>query len=162
MKTKTSVEAIVLLHNIRSVHNVGAIFRTADAVGVSGVVLSGYTPTPVDRFGRVRKDFSKTALGAENTIPWRTLKEPLREIARLRAEGFFAVAIEQGLGSVHYRKIKLKSKMLFILGNEVRGLSSSILKQSDAVAEIPMRGNKESLNVSVAAGIALYGILDQD
>ena len=161
VKTKTSTEAVLLLHNIRSVHNVGSIFRTADAIGISGIVLSGYTPAPVDRFGKPRKDFSKTALGAEHSISWRKLKDPLKEIARLRSEGFFAVAIEQGRRSVHYRKIKLKRKMLFILGNEVRGLSDAILKHSDAIAEIPMRGKKESLNVSVAAGIALYGILDQ-
>lgn len=80
---------------------------------------------------------------------------------RRRAEGFYTVAIEQGRGSFHYLKIPQRPQMLFVLGNEVRGLSPALLKKCDAVAEIPMRGTKESLNVAVAAGVALYGILER-
>ena len=161
-------EIAVLLHNIRSAHNVGSIFRTADAAGVSKVYLTGHTPTPLDRFGRVRKDIAKTALGAEKYIPWEHHAAPIRLISRLKKEGWNVVGIEQSPQAIDYRKIsagggsssggRVKKPTLFILGNEVNGIPKSTLKICDVVVEIPMHGKKESLNVSVAAGIILFQV----
>ena len=148
----------VLLHNIRSAHNVGSIFRTADAAGVSKVFLSGYTPCPVDRFDRVQKEIAKTALGAEKFLEWEYKKSPVPIIALLKKEGWHVVSVEQHAKSTDYRKFKLKKPTLFILGNEVSGVPKALLDKSDAVLEIPMRGKKESLNVSVAAGIVLFSV----
>ena len=151
-------EIAVLLHNVRSAHNVGSIFRTADAAGVSKIYLTGHTSTPLDRFGRVRKDIAKTALGAEKYIPWEHHALPVRLIAKLKREGWHIVAVEQAADSIDYRKFKIKKPTLFILGNEVKGVSKNILKICDAIVEIPMRGYKESLNVSVATGIILFSV----
>jgi tRNA G18 (ribose-2'-O)-methylase SpoU len=148
----------VLLHNIRSVHNVGSVFRTSDAAGVSNVFLSGYTPTPVDRFGYARKDLSKVALGAEKTVPWEYEKNAFRIIAKLRAEGWQIVGVEQDKHSIDYRKFRADKPTLFVLGNEVRGISPALRNKCDRLIEIPMQGKKESLNVSVAAGIILFSV----
>ena len=151
----------VLLHNIRSVHNVGSIFRTADAAGVSNIILSGYTPTPLDRFGRDRKDFSKVSLGAEKTISWKYISSATAAIRTLKKEAYTLIAIEQDPGAtpLFTWKPARNKKCAILLGNEVRGISKSLLKYADHILEIPMRGKKESLNVSVAAGIALFAIL---
>lgn len=153
------MKAYVILHNVRSVHNVGSIFRTADAAGVSKIFLTGHTPTPHDRFGRERKDLAKVALGAEKSVDWEYQKTTPALIKKLHKEGVYVVAIEQSKGSVNYKKIHPKKVMAFVYGNEVEGIPASILKMCDAVAEIPMAGKKESLNVSVSAGITLFGIL---
>lgn len=150
----------IILHDIRSTHNVGSVFRTSDAAGVSHVYLSGYTPTPVDEYGRDRKDISKVALGAEKTVPWSYEKSVVRLIAKLKKEGFTVVALEQDPKSQDYKKIKLPKKFALILGNEVDGISPALLKKCDLIAEIPMKGQKESLNVSVAAGIAIFRLLN--
>jgi len=162
MKTrKQKKEVALLLHNIRSVHNVGAIFRTADAVGVTKIYLSGYTPTPSDRLGRKRGDLAKAALGAEGFVAWEYKKNPVSIISKLTGERYFVVAVEQGKGAIDYKKVKpSSSKILFIFGNEVVGIAPALQKMADVVATIPMKGEKESLNVSVAAGIALYRILE--
>ncbi len=152
-------EAVLILHNIRSVHNVGSIFRTADAAGVSKIYLTGYTPTPLDRFGRKRKDITKTALGAEDSVPWEAIKNPQALMKRLRVEGFSIVAVEQSPDAIDYKKLKPIFPAAFLFGNEVRGLSSALLRKCDTVAEVPMRGRKESLNVSVAAGVILFQLL---
>lgn len=136
----------------------GAIFRTADAAGVSRLCLSGYTPTPTDRFGRVQKDIAKAALGAEEFVPWEYEKNPMRLIARLKREGWHIVGVEQDARARDYRAYKPRANTLFIFGNEVRGLSPALRAACDALVEIPMRGKKESLNVSVAAGIILFSI----
>lgn len=151
-------EIAVLLHNIRSTHNVGSIFRTADAAGVSRVFLSGYTPCPTDRFERVQKDIAKTALGAEKTVAWEYHKMP-KMITRLKRAGWRIVGVEQDTRSQDYRSFALTQPTLFIFGNEVKGLSSSLRKVCDELIEIPMRGTKESLNVSVATGIVLFSVL---
>lgn len=148
----------VLLHNIRSTHNVGSVFRTADAAGVSRVYLTGYTPTPTDRFGRARKDIAKTALGAEQFLPWEHYASPSRLISKLKKGGWYIVGVEQDTQARDYRRFKLKGKTLFILGNEVAGISKDIRKRCDSLIEIPMHGRKESLNVSVAAGIILFHV----
>jgi tRNA G18 (ribose-2'-O)-methylase SpoU len=151
--------AVVVLHNIRSTHNVGSIFRTADAAGVSKIYLTGYTPAPLDRFGRSQKDIAKTALGAERSVTWEQAKDPFPVITRLKEEDFQVIAVEQAKDSADYRRLRPKAKVAFLFGNEVRGLSKALLAQCDAIAEIPMAGKKESLNVSVAAGVALFRML---
>ncbi len=154
-------EVYVILHNIRSIHNVGSIFRTSDAVGVSKIFLTGYTPTPHDRFGRVRGDVAKVALGAEKSVAWEYCKSPMALIKRLRAQGVQVVAIEQSSRAVSYRKVKIKLPSAFLYGNEVEGVLPAILRECDVVAEIPMSGRKESLNVSVSAGITLFAMLNK-
>jgi 23S rRNA (guanosine2251-2'-O)-methyltransferase len=148
----------LILHNIRSVHNVGSIFRTADAVGVSKIILSGYTPLPTDRFGNRRKDFAKVSLGAEKTVAWEQTKSLAAAIKKLCKVNFYIVAVEQDKNSTPLFKFKSpkNKELVLVLGNEVRGLSKPALALCDAIVEIPMRGKKESLNVSVAAGIAMY------
>jgi tRNA G18 (ribose-2'-O)-methylase SpoU len=157
---KKEHENILILHNIRSVENVGAMFRTADAAGIDKIYLTGITPAPIDRFGRKRKDLAKSALGAEEFVKWEQKKSLPRLLRILQRDGFQVIAIEQDERSVDYKKVKLKSKNAFILGAEVTGIPKSILKKCDIIAEIPMRGKKESLNVSVALGVALFRILD--
>ena len=147
-----------MLHNIRSVYNVGSIFRTADAAGVEKIILCGYTPTPVDRFGNPRKDLAKVALGAEKTIPWVQVKTLAAAIKQLKKDGYFVAAVEQDKNSTPLFAYKSPKKLALVLGNEVRGLPKQSLKLCDVVLEIPMRGKKESLNVSVAAGIAMFAL----
>lgn len=149
-------EIAVLLHNVRSTHNVGSIFRTADATGVTRVLLSGYTPAPVDRFGREQKDIAKTALGAHRSLPWEQSASPAALISKLKRAGWRIVGVEQDKRSIDYRRFHTKKKTLFIFGNEVRGLSSALRLKCDELIEIPIYGAKESLNVSVAAGIILF------
>lgn len=156
MKNKVAV----LLHNIRSTHNVGSIFRTADAAGVSHIYLSGYTPTPTDRFGRARKDIAKTALGAEKTVPWARSPSASSLVEELKKEGWKIIGIEQDARSRDYRSFSMQAPTLFIFGNEVRGLSAPLRGLCDELLEIPMHGKKESLNVSVAAGIILFLVRD--
>jgi tRNA G18 (ribose-2'-O)-methylase SpoU len=128
---------------------------------VSKIYLSGYTPTPLDRFGIMRKDFAKSALGAEKTMSWEYSKSPLKVINKLKDEKFKVIAVEQDKKSVDYKKAKIGSKNLIILGNEVSGVSKNLLLLSDVIVEIPMRGKKESLNVSVSAGIVLFRLFDK-
>ncbi len=150
---------ILILHNIRSVENVGAMFRTADAAGISKIYLSGYTPTPLDRFGRKRGDMVKSALGAEEFVSWEYKKSILPLITTLKKEGFQIIGIEQNKDSLDYRRVKTKHKNAFLMGTETTGIPENILKHCDKIAEIPMHGKKESLNVSVALGIVLFRIL---
>lgn len=153
-------ENILILHDIRSAQNVGAMFRTADAAGVSKIYLTGYTPTPIDKFGRKRKDIAKAALGAEETMSWEEIKNISSLFKKLKKEKFLIVAIEQDKNSVDYKKVKLGGKNAFLMGTEVSGIPQNILKKCDVVAEIPMKGEKESLNVSVACGVALFRCLN--
>jgi len=146
----------LLLHNIRSIHNVGAIFRTADAIGVSKIYLSGYTALPIDRFGRMRQDLAKASLGAEKTVPWESAKDINELINKLKKEKFKIIALEQDIRSIDYKKVEVIENNLIIVGNEVDGIEKEILDQCDEIIEIPMMGKKESLNVSVATGIVLY------
>ncbi len=157
---KSPRENILILDNIRSTHNVGAIFRTADAAGISKIYLIGITPTPLDRFDRPRPDIAKASLGAEKTISWEYVKTIKPLITKLKKSGFQIIAIEQDSNAVDYKKVKPTNKNVFVVGNEVDGISKSVLKQCDIVAELPMKGKKESLNVSVTTGIALFRILN--
>ena len=153
------LENVLIIHNIRSVTNVGAMFRTADAAGINKIYLTGYTPTPLDRFGRIRKDMAKSALGAEDYVKWEYKKSLPVILRSLRWENFYIIGLEQDKKSVDYKKIKLKNKNAFIVGTEVSGITKSILNRCDIIAEIPMKGKKESLNVSVAFGVALFRML---
>jgi len=149
---------VLILPDIRSAINVGAIFRTADAVGIDKIYLTGFTPRPTDKFGRIQKDIAKSALGAEGWIPWEYFVDLEKLLLKLKKDGFQIIAIEQDEKSVDYRKIKAKDKTAIILGGEVKGLSKEILNKCDVVAEIKMYGKKESLNVSVACGVVLFQI----
>ncbi len=151
----------ILLENIRSVHNVGSIFRTADARGVKKIYLCGNTPCPLDRFGNKRKDFHKVALGAEESVEWEYLKDS-KEVLGLLEKDCEVISVEQDKNSVSLYDFKPQKKnQLYVLGNEVDGVSDEILKNSDAILEIPMFGEKESLNVSVTAGIVLFSNMKQ-
>ncbi len=150
----------IIIDNIRSKQNVGSIFRTADALRVSKIYLCGTTPCPLDRFGREVGEISKTALGAEKNIKWEYSKTTNSVINKLKKDGVKIVAIEQAKNSVDYKKVKIKDNVAFVLGNEVNGINKNTLKLCDVVAEIPMKGGKESLNVSVACGVALFRILN--
>lgn len=156
----TQKQVYLIIDNIRSNHNVGSIFRTADALGISKIYLCGTTPSPLDRFGRIVGEITKTALGAEKNIKWEYSKLTNSVIKKLKKDGIKIVAIEQAKNSVDYKKVKIKNNIAFILGNEVDGINKNTLKLCDIVAEISMRGGKESLNVSVACGVALFRILN--
>ena len=168
-------EIVVLLHDIRSLHNVGSIFRTADAAGVLKIYLSGITPAPMDRFGKIRPQLAKVSLGAEKSVPWESVKssEEVMLIKKLKKDGYKILSVEQSKRSVPYFKFKSVGKIALIMGSEVSGLPKNILKISDKILEIPMRGamvrdahhpkrigvGKESLNVAVAFGIVVFEFL---
>ncbi len=157
---KKEIKSILILPDIRSAINIGAIFRTADAVGIDKIYLTGFTPRPTDKFGRIQKDISKSALGAETWIPWEYKKTLIPLINSLKKSGYTIIAIEQDKRALDYRKVPTQQgKVAIIMGPEVTGLPKKILDKSDIIAEIPMNGKKESLNVSVACGVALFRIL---
>lgn len=148
-------EIVLVLSNIRSLHNVGSFFRTADAFGIAKIYLCGITGTPDSLSG---DKISKVALQAEKYIPWEHSKTTANILKRLKKDGFQIVALEQDKNSIELRKARFREKVALVVGNEVKGVSKSILKNTDLIVEIPMHGQKESLNVSVAGGIALYQI----
>ena len=158
------ISLTLVLYNIRSVHNVGSFFRTADGAGVKKIIIIGHTPTPIDRFGRQRTDMHKVALGAELLVPWEYFKTWEEAYSLLRANGAKIIAVEQDTRSILYtepagRQTKeCMDKVAIILGPEVEGLPEEILSNADTIVEIPMYGQKESLNVAVAGGIVMYGI----
>lgn len=156
------MQCALILHNIRSIYNVGSLFRTADAAGVIRIYLTGYTPAPIDRFGRQRSDLSKVSLGAEKTVSWKHAARLPPVIRNLKKEGYTILALEQDAHSANLFNFTMPDsvqKIALLAGNEVRGLSLQTLQSADHILEIPMRGKKESLNVSVAAGIALFALL---
>ena len=152
---------VPILYNIRSTYNVGAIFRTAACAGIEKLYLTGYTPTPTDRFGRARSDIAKVALGAENLVAWTHVEDINELIADLKKDGMKVVAVEQDAHAQDYRDYALHGPTALILGEEVQGIPKDILRQCDDIVEIPLKGTKESLNVSVAAGIALFRLTEQ-
>ncbi len=151
-------EIFLILHNIRSLYNVGSVFRTADAAGVTGIFLTGYTPTPIDRFGKIRPEIHKTALGAEKFVEWKHYKNVSALVKNLKKEKIYLAGVEQTPKAIDYKKFRPRFPLALIFGNEVRGISSAILKKCDKIIEIPMLGKKESLNVSVAAGVILFSL----
>ncbi len=132
------------------------MFRTADAAGVSKVYLTGYTPSPIDRFKRPQKEIAKTALGAELTMPWEVHASIDEVIHALQESGVCVVALEQNPAAIDFRTLQVTQKMALVVGNEVDGVDADTLALCDHIVHIPMYGTKESLNVSVAAGIALF------
>ncbi len=154
---------LVILHNIRSLYNVGSVFRTADAAGVEKIYLYGITPAPIDSFGRPRRQLTKVSLAAEKYIEWELVKNTARLIDKLKRDGYKIFAVEQSKKSIPYYKIPksyiLNSKLCLILGSEIKGLPVSILNRADKILEIPMRGKKESLNVVVAFGIVIFHLI---
>ena len=146
----------LILLDIRSAHNVGSIFRTADAAGVEKIYLVGVTPAPIDRFGRPRKDIAKTALGAERVVKWEVVPDIHPLFEKLRAEGVRIVAVEQDARARDYKGLSPSGDVAFIFGNEVDGVSKEVLDTCDDIIEIPMHGKKESLNVSVSVGVILF------
>ncbi len=151
---------VVLLHDIRSIHNVGSILRTADGAGVEKVYLCGITPSPLNRFGEVLTDIKKTALGAEASVPWKKSESTIELIKKLRKEGYQIIALEQHKRATALFKLKPSSldvsKIALVLGAEVEGVSKEVLAKCDTIVDIPMHGAKESLNVAVAFGIAAF------
>lgn len=154
-------DMVVVLDNVRSVHNVGAIFRTADALGISKIFLCGITPLPIDRFGRERNDLHKAALGAEKAVSWEHASSTLLCVEQLKSDGYSVVCAEQAKNSIDYKTVIPKIKTVFVFGNEVEGVSQPVLSLADQIAEIKMTGIKESLNVSVTFGIMMFRMLDK-
>ncbi|MBI4094657.1 MAG: TrmH family RNA methyltransferase [Candidatus Liptonbacteria bacterium] len=154
-------DLVVILHNVRSIHNVGSIFRTAEAAGAKKIYLAGFTPSPVDRVGALRSQFRKVSLGAERTLPWEKISNVNGLMQKLREKQNYRVyAVEQTDRSKPYYELRrVPRRCALILGNEVRGIPRSVWKNADEVMDIPLQGKKESLNVSVAAGIALFHFL---
>lgn len=146
----------VIAHNIRSLYNVGSIFRTADAFGVSKIFLTGYTGTPKNPIHA--KKIGKVALGAETWLAWEYFRSPAIIINRLKKEGVIIVGLENNIKAQNLRKFKPKYPIALILGEETKGIPKSLLKLCSHIVEIPMVGQKESLNVSVAFGIAAYSL----
>jgi len=144
-----------LLDNIRSVWNVGSMFRTADAVGLEGLYLSGMTATPP------RRDMEKTALGATLTVPWDYWENPVEAIGQLQDRGISIVALEQTADAVSYLDFTFPFPHCFVVGHEVEGVSEDVLSRVESVVQIPMAGLKKSLNVSVSFGILAYEIRRQ-
>lgn len=157
-------EITLILHNIRSTYNVGAIFRTAEGFGVSRLILSGYTPYPTidndSRLPHIRDKLTnqihKTALGAETIVPFEYQETP--DLDGLKATGFRLIALEQDPNSILLSDFHPPKKIALILGEEVHGVEQTFLDKCTDIIEIPMQGKKESFNVSVAAGIALYAL----
>ncbi len=171
MKDKTDL--VLIIPNIRSAHNVGSLFRSADGAGFGFVYLVGYTSTLLDKFGRIskpQKEIAKTALGAEKIIPSEYVPELPTVIAKLKQEGYFVVGLEQDENSIKIESkeqkenlieiLKEKNKIALVVGEEVNGMTESDKLLVDMFLELPMRGEKESLNVSVAGGIAMYLIAE--
>lgn len=157
-------QIIVIAHNIRSTHNVGSIFRTAEGFGVEKIILSGYTPYPkVENDPRLphiaeklTTQIHKTALNAENLVPFEYQELP--SIEELRSQGYRIVGLEQDPRSTTLSSYSPPDKIALLLGEEVHGIEQALLALCDDIVEIPMVGKKESFNVSVATGIALYAL----
>ncbi|MES2213848.1 MAG: TrmH family RNA methyltransferase [Patescibacteria group bacterium] len=150
---------VLILDNIRSVENTASIFRTAECLGVSKIYLIGTTPAPLDRFQNKRADFAKVALGAEELVEWEYQKEILPVIKELKDQNFKILALEQHEDSKDLSSYRSADMFALIVGNEVEGVSSDALKKCDQILEIQMQGKKESMNVSVSTGIALFELL---
>lgn len=146
----------VIAHNIRSLFNVGSIFRTADAFGVEKIFLTGYTGTPA--LAKHRLKIAKVALGAQDYVPWEYHRFAISLIKQLKAANLNIIALENNVKAVKLPKFKPRFPLALVLGEERGGVNKKILALCDEVVEIPMRGKKESLNVSVAFGIAAYAL----
>jgi tRNA G18 (ribose-2'-O)-methylase SpoU len=146
---------ILLLDNIRSILNVGALFRTCDGAGFEKIVLTGFTPTPP------RKEISKTAIGAENFVAWEYYKDPRNYVDDLQKQGYKIFVLEQTPHSIDFHEIPSleNENICLILGNEIDGVQDDLIHRADYCVEIPMLGQKQSLNVATAGGICMYQFL---
>jgi tRNA G18 (ribose-2'-O)-methylase SpoU len=157
-------EIIVIAHNIRSIHNIGSIFRTCEGFGVSKIIVSGYSPYPrlandtrlPHLVEKLTDQIHKSALGAETMVPFEHMEKV--DFDSIKKSGFKIVGLEQDNRSISIDKFDRPSKIALVLGEEVYGLTDDIRDQCNELIEIPMSGKKESFNVSVAAGIALYAL----
>jgi tRNA G18 (ribose-2'-O)-methylase SpoU len=145
-------QIVLIAHNIRSLWNIGAFFRTADAFGVKHIYLTGYTAKPP------REEIHKTALGAETWIPWSFERDPLKVLKARKKEGYEIISLELTAKSEDLHSFRSNKPVCLVVGHEILGVPSEIIRASDKVVHIPMRGKKESLNVAVALGIALYQV----
>jgi len=146
---------VLVVPNIRSAHNVGAMFRTADGAGVDKIYLCGYSPVPP------HPQLDKVSLGAEKWVPFEHCQQTGKLLKKLKSQGYNIVALEQTKNSVNIYEWKPEFPLALIVGNEKTGVTKSMLKYCDEAVELPMRGRKKSLNVSVAAGIAMYYMAQQ-
>jgi tRNA G18 (ribose-2'-O)-methylase SpoU len=151
------IPVIIVMDNIRSMHNVGSVFRTADAFLMQGIYLCGYTPQPPHR------DINKTALGATETVEWKYFSTTLEAVQSLREDGYTIYAVEQVENSLPLNQVKAakEDKLALIFGNEVTGVDAAVLALCHGSIEIPQMGMKHSLNISVAAGIVLWELFKQ-
>ena len=147
---------VVICDGLRSLHNVGSVFRTADGAGIDKVYLCGITGMPDTQ--KHQRQISKVALGAQNYVKWEYVKQSWRLVEKLKKEGYQIVSLEQTSESISYTKFKPKFPLALIIGNEGKGVKKSLLSRSNKIIDIPMHGRKESLNVSVAFGIVAYWI----
>jgi tRNA G18 (ribose-2'-O)-methylase SpoU len=146
---------VVLCDDIRSLHNIGAIFRTADGAFVEKIYLCGISGKPP------RNEIRKTSLGAEESVPWEYAKDAENVVSDLKLKGYQIVALEHTDSSIDYRKADYKFPLCLIVGHEFHGVSDNIVEKADMAIDLPMRGIKQSLNVSVAFGIAVYEIINK-
>ena len=162
-------ELVLVVDNIRSTYNVGSLFRTCDCMGVTELLLCGITPHAgigaqehrlPHQIQKIQKELHKTALGAEHTVPWQYYLNTIDAVNYLKNAGFNVIALEQDAASVPLQSYKCGPKTALIVGPEVTGVSKDILNMCHTIVEIPMKGTKESLNVAVAAGIALYELTE--
>lgn len=151
-KESAKTPIVVVLDNVRSLHNVGSIFRTADAFRLGAVYLCGITSTPS------HKEIHKTALGAEDSVEWHYFNETTDAVEKLKKDGYLAIGIEQVEGSTNLNAFRPDTELKYavILGNEVRGVDQKVIDICDKCLEIPQFGTKHSFNVSVSAGIVLW------
>lgn len=155
-KAAGKTPVVVVLDNIRSMHNVGSVFRTADAFLIESIYLCGFTPKPPHR------DIQKTALGATETVHWEYVEHTVDAVNGLKNEGYMVLAVEQAEGSISLENFTWpSSKIAVVLGNEVEGVAEEVLDICDGCLEIPQLGSKHSLNISVAAGIVLWKLVEE-
>ena len=158
MPNPSSQRVVVVLDNIRSLYNTGSMFRTADACGVERLFLCGITPHP-NQGGRQQRAIAKTALGAENSVPWEHESDARAALARLVAEGYEAVVVEPSPDAIDLFEWRPKWPVCLVFGHEKDGVSADLGAQAHTVIRIPMLGQKRSLNVATAAGVVLYELV---
>jgi len=158
---------VLIIHDVRSSHNVGSMFRSADAFSVDEIILTGYTPYPAmaddprmpHLAQKIDRQIKKTALGAEKTVTWKHETDIFKVIEELKNDKYLVIALEQSEHSLPLLSFSAnKKKLAIIVGNEVEGVDETVLAEADKVVEIPQTGSKESLNVAVAAAIAIYHV----
>lgn len=150
----TKLPIVVIAEDIRSLHNVGSIFRTSDGASISKLYLTGYTPTPP------RPEIEKAALGSTESVEWEYVFDSAELVHNLKIQGYTIVALEQTDKSVSYREAEFSFPICLVIGNEKEGVSQKVIDLADMVVDLPMLGSKQSLNVSVAYGIMIYQLID--